>query len=520
MDQNRVQKIVIVGGGTAGWMTAAALAKMIGAQRCKIQLVESDQIGTVGVGEATLPHLRYFVQRLGITEKEFMRATNATYKTGIEFSNWGKVGDAYIHPFGDYGQPIGGIDFHHYWLRLRELGDDTRICDYSLPVVASKQSKFDYPSTDPKSLLSTFGYAYHLDATAFARMLRGFSEELGVVRTEGKVNHVELDDKSGFIKNVRLESGQTIEGDLFIDCSGFRGVLIEQALETGYQDWSNWLPCDRAVAIPCESNGDITPYTRAIAHRAGWRWRIPLQHRTGNGVIYCSKYMDADEAEVMLKNSLEGNPLAEANHLRFTTGRRNKFWNKNCVAIGLSAGFLEPLESTSIQLIQHAIMELVEFFPSKQCDEVLVEEYNRSMSLEFETLRDFLVLHYIATERDDSDFWKYCKNMERPTELAQKIKLFEDSGRVSPYTEGLFLKPSWVAVYLGQGIVPKTYDSRVDQLDLEKLAENFAQLRHTIAATVAQLPGHAQSIERYCAVGAGDTIKPPPAHASLYGQPK
>lgn len=517
MINDALQKIVIVGGGTAGWMTASALAKIVGTQHCAIELVESDHIGTVGVGEATLPHLRAFIQRLGIDESTFMRTTNATYKTGIEFSNWGDKGEAYIHPFGDYGEPIGGIDFHHYWLRLRELGDLTPICDYSLPVKASQASKFDYPSADTSTLASTFGYAYHLDASAFAKYLRTYCEKLGVVRTEGKVEHVTTCEQSGNIASVTLEGGRSIEGDLFIDCSGFRGLLIEQTLKSGYQDWSHCLPCDRAVAIPCQSNGDITPYTRAIAHDAGWRWRIPLQHRTGNGVIYCSKYMQPDEAEQLLRDNLEGEPLGNANHIQFTTGRRNQFWSKNCIAIGLSAGFLEPLESTSIHLIQLAIMKLVEFFPYKNIDSTLRDEYNRDMGLEFETLRDFLVLHYTATRREDSPFWQYCKNMEKPAALAHKMALFEQTGRVSPYTEGLFLKPSWVAVYLGQGVVPKSYDTRVEQLDLEKLANHFMGIKQAVAQTVQAMPNHTDSITKYCMAKEGEYVAPV-GSTNLYGQ--
>lgn len=346
MHDNRVQRIVIVGGGTAGWMTAAALTRLIEQERCSIELVESDQIGTVGVGEATLPHLRHFIQTLGIDEHEFMRATNATYKTGIEFVNWGQIGNTYIHSFGDFGQPIEGVDFHHYWLKLRQLDDNTDIGDYSLPVMSSKHARFDYPSTDPRSILFTYSYVFHLDATLFSQHLRRYCETKGMTRMEGKVVDVSVRQDDGFIEAITLDCGKCIEGDLFIDCSGCRGLLIEQKLKTGYCDWRHWLPCDRAIAIPTESNGKLLPYTRATARKAGWQWRIPLQHRTGNGHIYCSQYMD-DEVLSILRNNLDADEIGDSNYLKFTTGRRKKFWNKNCIAIGLSAGFLEPLESTS-----------------------------------------------------------------------------------------------------------------------------------------------------------------------------
>ncbi|WP_086930470.1 tryptophan halogenase family protein [Agarilytica rhodophyticola] len=518
MHENRVKRIVIVGGGTAGWMTAAALTRLFGQEYCAIELLESDQIGTVGVGEATLPHLRYFIQTLGLNEHEFMRATNASYKTGIEFINWGRIGEFYIHPFGEFGQSINGIDFHHYWLKLRQLGDDTSIGDYSLPVVASKYGRFDYPSSDPRSILSTYSYAFHLDAHLFARYLRTYCETRGLVRKEGKVKEVYLRQSDGFISAVRLDNGQHIEGDLFIDCTGFNGLLIEQHLKTGYIDWRHWLPCDRAIAMATKSQGELLPYTKAIAHEAGWQWRIPLQHRTGNGHIYSSSFMSDQQAESILRDNLDGQVITEANYLRFTTGMRKQFWNKNCIAIGLAAGFLEPLESTSIHLIQLAIMKLIEFFPDKRCDSVLRDEYNRMMTLEFERLRDFLVLHYCATERDDTEFWRYCKNMSKPDGLDHKINLFRKTGYVSPYTEGLFLKASWLAVYLGQGIVPENYDPRVEDFDLEKLANYLASMQTHIAQAAQSLPAHAKSIAKHCATENHGSYQPPPATLNLYGR--
>lgn len=516
MQSNSIKKIVIVGGGTAGWMTAAALSSLLDKTQVSITLVESEQIGTVGVGEATLPHLRFFIKRLGIDEQEFMRCTNATYKTGIEFINWGQVGESYLHPFGDFGQSINGVDFHHYWVKQQQAGDKTDIGEYSLPVVASKLGKFDYPSTDEQSILSTFSYAFHLDAGLFAKFLREYSEEKGLVRTEGLVKQVKQDEKTGFISSVTLESGQTIEGDLFIDCSGFRGLLIEQTLKTGYDDWRHWLPCDRAIAIPCETMSAPLPYTKATARDAGWQWRIPLQNRVGNGHIYSSSYMDDATALDVLLQGLDAKPTGDPNFLRFTTGRRKKAWNKNCVAIGLSGGFLEPLESTSIHLIQLGIMKLLEFFPDKSCDEVKSTEYNRMMSLEFERLRDFLVLHYNATRRNDTDFWNDVRTMKLPDGLHHKMSLFKERGHVVQYTEGLFLKASWLAVYLGQGVIPSHYDWNVDSQPQDKVDNFFKQLKSNISCAAAGMNDHAISLAKHCDISLSQT--PPPASMRLYGR--
>ncbi|GAB5379296.1 MAG: tryptophan 7-halogenase [Aliiglaciecola sp.] len=515
MQDDSIKSIIIVGGGTAGWMTAAALSNLL--THTNITLIESDRIGTVGVGEATLPHLRYFIKRLGIDEQEFMRATNATYKTGIEFVNWGKVGDAYIHPFGDFGEPIKGIDFHHYYVKLRQNGHINPIGDYSLPVVASKAQKFDYPDTDERSILSTFSYAFHMDAGLFAKYLREYSTQRGVTRQEGIVTQVKQHQDSGFIQSVTLEDGTQLSADFFVDCSGFKGLLIEDCLNTGYDDWRHWLPCDRAIAIPCQANTPPLPYTRATAREAGWQWRIPLQNRIGNGHIYSSPYMDDNAAlDVLLKN-LDGEPTAEPNFLRFTTGRRKKAWSKNCVAIGLSAGFLEPLESTSIHLIQLGIMKLLDFFPNKHCDSVRVDEYNRMMQLEFERLRDFLVLHYHATQRDDSEFWNYVRTMQLPPGLDHKINLFKERGRVVQYTEGLFLKASWLAVYFGQGIIPKHYDWQLDALPIEQIKRRLDEVKSQVSLASAQMPMHAESLAKHCDLETGWQTPPPPANLSLYG---
>jgi tryptophan 7-halogenase len=495
-NDDAVSRIVIVGGGTAGWMTAAALSEVLKNKHCRITLVESEQIGTVGVGEATLPHLRYFNQRLGIAEPEFMQATNATYKLGIEFADWGALGDAYLHPFGEFGRSVDGIPFHHYWLKAHLDGDPSALGDYSLPVMAAKANRFKYPSADFDSLLSTYSYAYHIDASLYARYLREYSERRGVVRREGKVTGVAQDAISGFIESVAMDSGDVIEGDLFIDCSGFRGLLIEQTLKAGYEHWNRWLPCDRAIAIPSASTQQPIPYTKATADRAGWRWRIPLQHRVGNGHVYSSGFIDDDHALDALRKNLQGEPQAEPNYLRFATGRRKVMWDKNCVAIGLSGGFLEPLESTGIHLIQLAIMKLVEFFPNRAMEPAYRDEFNRVMRMEIERIKDFLILHYHATQRDDSEFWNYCRNMTLPDELQHKLDLFRSTGRVVKYQEGLFLEPSWVAVYFGQRVLPAKYDARVDRHTPESLGARLRELRESIRRCVDTMPSHPDALSR------------------------
>ncbi|MDJ0751811.1 MAG: tryptophan 7-halogenase [Woeseiaceae bacterium] len=516
MAREAIQKIVVVGGGTAGWMTAAALSSVLRNKRCQIELVESEQIGTVGVGEATLPHLRFFNQRLGIDEHEFMRETHATYKVGIEFANWGRVGDAYIHPFGDYGQKIRGIDFHHYWLRSRALGQSNDIGEYSFPVVAARLGRFDYPDADPRSILSSFSYAFHLDAHLYAQYLRAYSEELGVIRTEGQVVDVVQNPESGFIESLDLDGGKRVEGDFFVDCTGFRGLLIEQTLQAGYEHWQHWLPCDRAIAIPSEPSGDPPPFTRATATDAGWRWRIPLQHRTGNGIVYSSEYMDDETALENLMQGLDGKPVAEPNPLRFATGKRKVSWDKNCVAIGLAAGFLEPLESTGIHLIQLGIMKLIEFFPDKDCDPVLSGEFNRTMAMEINRIKDFLILHYTATERTDTEFWKYCKDMQKPEDLDRRIQMFRRTAHVSGYEEGLFLEPSWVAVFLGQRVIPSEYDTRVDSSDERQFLARMDNVRKTIRAAAESMPTHATTIARTCSTEGNLQGHYPPASMDLY----
>ena len=497
-------KIIIVGGGTAGWMTAAAFASVIRPEHREIRLIESSEIGIVGVGEATLPHIRFFNRRIGIDERELMARTQATFKLGIEFVDWARKGDSYIHPFGAYGSRMAGVPFHNFWLRQRHAGDTTAIDDYSLPIVAARANRFALPSEDPKDVMSTFGYAFQFDASLYARYLRDFSEKLGVRRTDGKIVDFQLNAEDGRVESVKLADGTVVEGELFIDCSGFRGLLIEQALKTGYDGWDKWLPCDRAMAVPCENVGPLTPYTRATAREAGWQWRIPLQHRTGNGYVYSSQFISDDEAATRLLSRLDGRALADPRPLRFTAGRRRKTWNRNVVAIGLSGGFLEPLESTSIHLIQIAITTLIDYLTANMpqagghFDARTVDAYNRRIEMEYDRVRDFLILHYHAIERDDAPIWNHCRNMDIPDSLRHKMELFRRRGRVVTYKDGLFLEPSWLAVYLGQRVMPEGYDPMADAADAGELERTLRAVRERIQTAVVRMPTHEDFLKRYC----------------------
>ena len=508
----QVETICILGGGTAGWMTAAALSNKFSALGLKIKLIESDQIGTVGVGEATLPHIRFFNETLGIDERTFMRETEATFKLGIEFCDWGKIGDHYIHPFGDYGIPIDRLDFHQAWLRLREAGLASRIDDYSYPILAAEQGRFQMPKGDIDQIGSNFGYAYQFDLSLYAKFLRRYAERNGVHRIEGKVVDTQLNSETGFVEQVKLESGDSIAADLFVDCSGFRGILIEQAMATGYDDWSEWLPCNRAVAAPCEARGELLPYTRATARTAGWQWRIPLQHRTGNGYVYWNEFISDDEAAHQLMSTLEGPALADPKQLFFKTGRRKKFWNKNVVSIGLSGGFLEPLESTSIHLIQEGITALVEFFPQREVSALDAEEYNAQMGLNYERVRDFLLLHYVATQRDDSPMWRYFREMTLPDSLQEKITAWKTRGYILQYEIGVFLPPSWLAVLLGQNLIPDAHDPRLDRYDTDQLARQVQSIKSQTRDAVARTPMQSSFLTQY---GAASNSAPLQAVAPL-----
>lgn len=488
MNPERIRKVVIVGGGTAGWMAAAALAKIMG-PLLAIELVESEAIGTVGVGEATIPQINLFNAMLGLDEMEFMRETHATYKLGIEFVDWTRLGHRYVHPFGFYGLDMAGVEFHHHWLKGRLAGDTSELDEYSIAAMAAKAGKFAWPQPDqPKSPLSKLGYAFQFDAGRYAKYLRGYAEQRGVARTEGKIVEVEQDPESGFVTAVKLENGARVEGELFLDCSGFRALLIGQTLGAPFVDWSEWLPNDRAVAIPCTLGGDREPLTRATARKAGWQWRIPLQHRIGNGHVFCSRHISEDEAIAVLLANLDGEPLAEPNRLRFTAGHRAKAWDKNVVALGLAGGFLEPLESTSIHLVQSGIARLMTLFPTREFKASEIERYNQMSVREYVDIRDFLVLHYSATERDDSDYWNYCRNIAPPAGLAEKLAMFRSSGRVFREHNELFTETSWEAVLVGQGIEAGGYHPAADLLPDEETLKRLASIRGTIARTVEQMP--------------------------------
>lgn len=506
-----IETICILGGGTAGWMTAAALSYKLKSLPVRIRLVESDEIGTVGVGEASLPHIRKFNETLQIDEAGFMKATEATFKLGIEFCDWGRIGDRYIHPFGSFGADVDGIPFYHLWLRLKQLGDTSRLDEYSYPIIAAEAGRFRHPDTDYTRIESTFGYAYQFDASRYARFLRNYAESNGVMRTEGKVVETALNSETGFVDSIRLDSGETVAADLYIDCSGFRGVLIEQALKTGYEDWSQWLPCNRAWAVPTESRGSLTPFTRATARKSGWQWRIPLQHRTGNGHVYCSDFISDDDAVRVLLDNLDAPTLADPKRLFFVTGRRRLFWNKNVIAIGLSGGFLEPLESTSIHLIQEGITELLQLFPDKRFLQSDRDEYNRRMNLGFERVRDFLLLHYVANQRDDSEMWRHFQNLTLPDSLQEKIDAWLTRGYVIKYEFGVFLPPSWIAVMLGQNLHPRGYDRRADSTPADALLTKAATLRREVRDAVQRTPDHAAYIGQ---IGAASDTGPLLANAS------
>jgi tryptophan halogenase len=498
MNENSIREVVIVGGGTAGWMAAAALSRFLNNGYTRTTLIESDEIGTIGVGEATIPPLISFNSLLGINENDFVAATRATFKLGIEFVNFGRVGQRYFHPFGLVGQDLQGIPFHQLYLRERMRRVMPDISAWSMSAVAAARGKFVRPGRGAQFPLNGLLYAFHFDASLYARYLRSLAEAVGVRRIEGKIVDVQLRGEDGFVQSVKLADGQVVEGDLFIDCSGFRGLLIEQKLETGYEDWTQWLPCDRAIAAGCSYTGGPDTFTRATAHQCGWQWRIPLQHRMGNGHVYCSSFISDDDAERVLLSNLEGELQGDPRRLRFTTGRRKLAWNRNVIALGLSTGFVEPLESTSIHLVQAGIARLIALFPDKRFNPLERDEYNRRMQSVFEWVRDFVILHYKAMQREDSDFWMQCRDMPIPDSLAERIEFFRSKARVFAEGMELFTTSSWVAVMLGQGILPEDYEPVVDGLDEEKFEQALEQMRRGYLETAEKLPSHAEIIAQCC----------------------
>ena len=509
---HEIGRVVIVGGGTAGWMAAAALSRFLDNGRRRIELVESDAIGTVGVGEATIPPILNFNGMLDLNENEFLRETQGTIKLGVEFVNWGRLGDRYLHPFGFFGQDLHGISFYQLWLREHARADPGHIADYCMSAVAAAGGKFGRPSQNTRPPVSEMLYAFHFDAALYARYLRGRAERQGVRRREGRIVEVHRDGASGDVTAVQLESGERVEGDLFIDCSGFRALLIGETLGVGYEDWSRWLPVDRAIPVPTTRQTAPDPFTRSTAHGAGWQWRIPLQHRTGNGHVYCSEFIGDDEAEAVLMANLEGEPFAEGRVIRFTTGRRQQSWSHNVVCLGLSSGFLEPLESTSIHLIQNGIQRLLALFPDRPISAVERDEYNRGMAELYEDIRDFIILHYKATQRDDTPFWRHVAAMEIPATLQRKIDLWRLHGRVFREGAELFGTTSWVAVMLGQNLWPARYDPIVDTLDEGKVAQAMAEMRERYRAAAAALPSQEEFLRAAGAWAASD-VRPQPVGA-------
>ena len=497
MADSNISNIVIVGGGTAGWMAAAALARFTGGQ-ARITLIESDEIGTVGVGEATIPQLQMFNNALGIDENQFVGATNATFKLGIEFVDWLRPGERYIHAFGSIGRGLGLLPFQYYWFRHRAEGGSETIWDYSATARMAAAGKFGRPNDKPGTLPSGVNYAFHFDAALYAAYLRRYAEARGVNRVEGTIVDVALRAGDGFVEAVALADGRRIAGELWIDCSGFRGLLIGRALGAGFEDWSHWLPCDRALAVPSEALSPLPPFTRATAQAAGWQWRIPLQHRTGNGYVYSSSHVSDDEATATLLAGLEGRPLAEPRALRFATGRRKAAWVKNCVALGLAAGFMEPLESTSIHLVQAGIARLMQLWPTLEFESAEIAEFNRQTAFEWESIRDFLILHYHANARGGA-LWRQCRDMPVPESLARRIALFRAGGRIFREHEELFAEVGWLQVMLGQGIAPDRYHPFADQISRAELGEFMTLARRHAEHVASTMPDHGAFIATHCA---------------------
>ncbi|MEJ2401186.1 MAG: tryptophan 7-halogenase [Xanthomonadales bacterium] len=490
-ENNRIRKVVIVGGGTAGWMAAAALSKAFG-ENLEIRLIESDEIGTVGVGEATIPPIRNIHLLFELSEADFLRAVNGTFKLGIEFENWGGLGERYFHPFSAHGVDTWAAQFHHYWVRARQSGERAPLDDFSLEAVMARANRFGLEGERRP------GYAYHFDAGLYATLLRRIGEAHGVQRTEGKVVDVALHPETGYIESVKLDGGSVVEGDLFIDCSGFRGLLIEQALETGWEDWGHWLRNDRAVAVQSEMTAPPPPFTRSVARSSGWQWKIPLQNRVGNGLVFGSDYLSEDEAERLLLDNVDGRPITEPRRIRFRTGRRLRQWNRNCIALGLASGFLEPLESTSIHLIQNGIIRLIKLFPGGRIEQSEVDQYNREVRAELQHIRDFIIAHYKVTQRTDSPYWNDCREMDVPDSLAHKLELFARGGKIFRDDNELFSEPSWTAVLVGQGMVPQRWHPFADTIRDAEVVQMLARIKGRIANHVDRQPSHQEYIAHCC----------------------
>ena len=490
MNGQTIKRVVVAGGGTAGWLAAFALAKQLG-RLLDITLIESDEIGTVGVGESTIPTVRRFHEYMGIDEADFVRATGSTFKLGISFEDWAKEGDRYIHSFGTMGRSTWMVDFHHFWLRARELGISEDVGHYCLEHQAAIQERFSTTGNVP------LNYAYHLDAGLYGRYLRGLAETAGVRRVEGKIGEVRQNGETGDIESLVLEGGQSVEGDLFIDCTGFRALLIDKALGCKFEDWSKWLPTDSALAVQTKQVEPPRPYTRAMAHESGWRWRIPLQHRVGNGLVYSSAHMSDERARQLLDENLEGDILIEPRLIRFKAGRRPKVWVKNCIALGLSSGFIEPLESTSIHLIMIAVTRLLQIFSSRGVSDAVADRFNEQANREIEGIRDFIVLHYHLNEREGSEFWRDCSNLDIPDTLKQRIALFQDAAHAYQDTHDLFRIDSWIQVMLGQRLKPISYHAATKLMPELQLKEALFTLKNNISKAVGSLPSHEDALRPF-----------------------
>lgn len=499
-ENHEIKSIIIAGGGTAGWMAAAKLSQHFAKTDIKITVVESTAIGTVGVGEATIPTLRRFYQALGMSDMDVMRKTSATVKLGIEFKNWHQPNTSFIHPFGLFGHEANGIRFHHYWLKLQQLGEQSKLEEYSLGIALARANKFTFPAEKPSSPLSVFDWALHFDASKFATLMRDYALAKGVMHIDAKIESIKLNTGNGFIESLALDNRQNIAGDLFIDCTGFNGLLISGALKTGYVDWSQWLLCDRALAVQSELVGEPAARTVSTAHSAGWQWKIPLQHRQGNGYVYASGHISDEQAQDTLLQNIDGKVLHQPRQFSFTAGRRAQAWNKNCIAIGLAAGFLEPLESTSIALIETGIEKICGSFPVPYFNQERVDYFNQVTATEWERIRDFIILHYKANQRNDTDFWRHCRTMQVPDSLQQKITAYQERGDLLHYPWEIFHPDSWLAIYSGFGIYPKIYNQNVDRLNTDYLRQSLATMRKSIADAVADLPTHQEFINEHCKV--------------------
>ncbi|NIJ20886.1 tryptophan halogenase [Sphingomonas naasensis] len=504
---NALRKVCIVGGGTAGWIAAAVMAHHFKGKLFEIELVESDDIGTIGVGESTIPPFMELIARLDINEQDFVRATQASFKLGIEFEDWHRKGESYFHPFGAIGQQVELSDFYQCWLKAKHAGQPFELMDFAPAAAMARDGRFMLPFKAHKTPIGGAAYALHVDAKRVAQFLRAHAEERGVKRTEGIVSDVRLDDR-GFVDTLTLNDGREVSADFFIDCSGFRALLIGKALGVGYEDWSEWLFCDRAIAAQTQNVGAPRPYTLAQAQDYGWRWRIPLQHRTGNGHVFCSEFLSDDEATRILLDQVEGEVVAGPMVVPFKTGVRDKIWHKNVLSLGLASGFIEPLESTAIHLVYRGMDFFFRYLPDRNCDPRLAAEYNRRMTADYVEIRDFIVLHYCATQRDDTPFWRKCRDMTLPDSLRERIELFRTSGVLREGLDELFRAVSWQSVLEGMGIHPASYHPLVDRIDEAWLFDAMDKVRSQLGQVVATLPTHQEFIDAHCRADAVDLGQP------------